>query len=177
MPFGGRYIYKATWYVWVNPQTDQPQTVPLLAGDLASMRRLRDKDLDTREATTRTVRTADNIHEQRLAVNSQDWPALRELQGRMIEDGSLGEILSGFHGLPYAYIQDVISELPNRPMRFRFQQDAERIKQLSRRLSQAQESLGRQMTHWVMLQTGVPNDAPQRALEQAESRLANLMRP
>ena len=174
MPFGGRYIYKATWYVWVNPQTGEPQTVPLLAGDLASMRRLRDKDLDTREATTRNIRTADNIHEQRRAVRDQDWPALRELQAGMIEDGSLGEILSGFHGLTYANIQDVIPELPNRQMRFRFQRDAKRITELSRRLRQAQKSLGDQLTHWVMLQTGVPSDAPQRALEQAESRLANL---
>ena len=34
MPFGNGYIYKATWFVWVNPQTGQSQTVPLLAGDL-----------------------------------------------------------------------------------------------------------------------------------------------
>ena len=99
MPFGGRYIYKATWYVWRNPQSGQPQTVPLLAGDLASMRRIRNKDLDTRQATTRSVRTADNIQEQRRAIQRQDWPALQELQARMMEDGSLGEILSGFHGL------------------------------------------------------------------------------
>ena len=174
MPFGDRYIYKATWYVWVNPQSDRPQTAPLLVGDLASMRRLRDRDLATRNATTRNVRTADNLQQQRSAIARQDWPALQELQARMIEDGSLGEVLSGFHGLPYAYIQDVVSELPNRPMRFRFQQDAERIKETSRRLRQAQASLGRQLTNWVMLQTGVPNDAPPRALQQAESRLADL---
>ena len=174
MPFGDRYIYKPTWYVWRHPQSGQPQTVPLLAGDLASMRRLRDRDLDTREATTRNVRTADNIHEQQQALQRQDWPALQQLQARMIEDGSLGEILSGFHGLPYAEIEEVIPGLPNRPMRFRFQRDAQQIQQLNRRLRQAHASLGQQLTNWVMLQTGVPNNAPQLALQQAERRLANL---
>ena len=174
MPFGDRYIYKATWYVWRNPQTRQPQTVPLLAGDLASMRRIRNKDLDTRQATTRSVRTADNIQERRQAIQRQDWPALQELQARMIEDGSLGEILSGFHGLPYADIQEIIPDLPNWPLRFQFQRDAQRIQQLDRRLRQAQASLGQQLTHWVMLQTGVPNNAPQLALQQAQQRLAVL---
>ncbi len=174
MPFGGQYIYKATWYVWRNPQTGRPQTVPLLAGDLASMRRLRDRDLDTREATTRSVRTADNIQEQRRAVQRQDWPALQELQSRMIEDGSLGEILSGFYGLPYADVQEIIPDLPNRPMRFRFQQDAQEVRRHERRLRRAQASLGQQLTNWVMLQTGVPNNAPQLALQQAQQRLANL---
>ena len=174
MPFGGRHIYKATWYVWINPQSGLPQTVPLLTGDLASMRRLRDRDLDTRQATTRGVRTADNIQEQRRAIQRQDWPALQGLQARMIEDGSLGEILSGFYGLPYADIQEIIPDLPNRPMRFRFQRDAQRIQQLSRRLRQAHSSLGQQLTAWVMLQTGVPNNAPQMALQQAQNRLASL---
>ena len=174
MPFGGRYIYKATWYVWRNPQSGQPQTVPLYAGDLVAMRRLRNKDLNTRQATTRSVRTADNIQEQRQAIQRRDWPALQELQARMIEDGSLGEILSGFHGLPYADIEEVILNLPTRPIRFQFQREAKQIQQLSRRLRQAQASLGNQLQSWVMLQTGVPNNAPQLALQQAQQRLANL---
>ena len=174
MPFGNGYVYKATWYVWRNPQSGEPQTVPLFAGDLASMRRLRDRDLATRRATTRSVRTADNIGEQRRAIQRHDWPALQELQARMIEDGSLGEILSGFHGLPYADIQDIIPDLPNRPMRFQFQRDAQRVQQLDRRLRQAQAALAQQLTAWVMLQTGVPNNAPQMALQQAQRRLASL---
>ena len=173
-PLGVWYIYKATWYVWRNPQSGQPQTVPLLAGDLASMQRLRNKDLDTRQATTRSVRTADNIQEQRRAIQRQDWPALQELQTTMIQDGSLGEILSGFHGLPYADLQEIIPDLPNKPMRFKFQKDAQNIRQLDRRLRQAQASLGQQLQSWVMLQTGVPNNAPQLALQQAQQRLANL---
>lgn len=174
MPFGNGYIYKTTWYVWRNPQSGEPQTVPLPAGDLASMRRLRDRDLTTREATTRSVRTADNIEEQRQAIQRRDWPALQELQAGMIEDGSLGEILSGFHGLPYADIQEIIPDLPSRPMRFQFQRDAQRVQQLDRRLRQEQAALGRQLTAWVMLQTGVPNNAPQMAIQQAQRRLESL---
>ena len=118
MPFGGTYIYKTTWYVWVNPQSRFPQTVPLFAGDLASMRRLRDRDLSTREATTRSVSTADNIGEQQQAFQRQDWTALQAIQARMVEDGSLGEILSGHHGIPYADIQEIIPQLQNYPMLF-----------------------------------------------------------
>ncbi len=174
MPFGGEYIYKATWYVWVNPQSNHPQTVPLFAGDLASMRMLRSRDLSTREATTRSVRTAENIEEQRRAVQNQDWPSLQQIQSRMVGDGSLGEILSGFHGIPYADIQEIIPQLQNYPMLFQFQRDARRVQQLNRRLRQAQASLGQQLRNWVMLQTGVPNNAPQLALQQAQQRLTNL---
>ncbi len=174
MPFGGTYIYKATWYVWRNPQSGVPQTVPLAVGDLASMRRLRERDLETREGTARSVRTADNIQEQRLALQRQDWTALQQLQARMGEDGSLGELLSGFHGLPYADIQEVIPELQNRPLLFQFQRDAQRIQQLQRRLIREQASLSQQLTRWVMLQTEVPPNAPQMALQQAQQRLSSL---
>ena len=138
------------------------------------MRRLRDRDLNTRESTTRSIRTAHDIEEQRRAIQDQDWSALQEIQARMTEDGSLGEILSGLHGIPFAEIQDVIPELPNRAMLFQFQRDAQQVQDLSRRLRQAQASLSQQLMSWVMLQTGVPSNAPQLALQQAQYRLANL---
>jgi len=174
MPFGNGIIYKTTWYVWTNPQTGQPQTVPLPVGDLESMKRLRDKDLNTREGTARSVRTANNIEEQRQAIQRQDWSSPQTIHSRMIEDGSLGEILSGFHGLPYADIQDVIPQLQNHAMLFQFQRNAQNVQQISRRLIQEQAALGQQLTAWVMLQTGVPSNAPQLALQQAQDRLANL---
>ncbi len=174
MPFGGRYIYKATWYIWINPNTHEPQTVPLPVGDLASMRRLRSQDLSTRESTTRSVRAADNVEEQRQAILRQNWAALQSIHARMIDDGSLGEILSGFHGLPYADIQEVIDQLPTRSMLFQFQRDAKIVRQHERRLTRAYAKLGQQLTRWVMLQTGVPSNAPQAALQQAQQRLASL---
>lgn len=174
MPFGGQYIYKDTWYVRINAQTGQAQTVPLPVGDLASMQRLRARDRDTRKETSRSVDTAHNIEEQRQALKRQDWASLQEINGRMIEDESLGEILSGFHGLPYVDIQNVIDKLPSQHAIFRFQKDAKQIRQLDRRLRQAYMSLGRQLTNWVMLQTGVPSNAPQAALKQAQQRLDQL---
>ncbi len=174
MPFGRAYIYKSPWYIWINPQSGQPQTVPLPVGDLASMRRLRAQDLDTRQATTRSVQAADHIEEQRQALQRQDWHALREVHGRMIEDGSLGELLSGYYGLPYEDIPDLIDQLASRGVLFQFQRQARYIRRHNRRLSQAYTAFGRQLTNWAMLQTGVPNNAPQLALQQAQGRLANL---
>ncbi len=174
MPFGNTYLYKATWYVWRNPQTHQPQAVPLESGDLASMRRLRDRDLDTRQATNRSIRAADNIEEQRRAVANQDWQALQAVHARMIEDGSLGEILSGYFGLPYADIQEIIPQIASSGSMFQFQRNAARITNLQRRLLQQQNQLGNQLTKWVMLKTGVPNNAHQLALQQAQQRLAGL---
>ena len=174
MPFGNTYIYKATWYVWRNPQTGDPQAVPLPSGDLAPMRRLRDRDLDTRQATNRNIRAADNIEEQRRAVTRRDWRSVRAIQARMIEDGSLGEILSGYYGLPYADIQEVIPQLSNQRGLFQFQRAAQDIVNLERRLRQRYEVLGSQLTNWAMLQAGVPADAPIQALQQAQQRLAGL---
>ena len=173
-PLGGGTFTRLRGMSGEIPNLANHRRFLLLAGDLASMRRIRNKDLDTRQATTRSVRTADNIQEQRQAIQRRDWYALQALHARMIEDGSLGEILSGFHGLPYADIQDIIPDLQNKPLRFQFQRDAQRIQQLDRRLRQAQASLGNQLQSWVMLQTGVPNNAPQLALQQAQQRLAVL---
>ena len=174
MPFGNTYVYKATWYVWINPQTNRPQIVPMVSGDLTSMRSLRDRDLDTRQATNRSIRTAHNIEEQRRAVARNDWTAIQAIHSRMIDDGSLGEILSGYHGLPYADIQEIIPQLSNQRGMFEFQRAAYDVDNLQRRLRQRREVLGRQLTNWVMLQTGVPNNAPQLALQQAQQRLAGL---
>ena len=174
MPFGNGYIYKAFSYVWVNPNTGQPQVVPLPSGDLAPMRMLRDRDLNTRQSTNRSIRAAHNIHEQRQALARRDWQSLQTIQSRMIEDGSLGEILSGYHGLPYADIQEIIPQLANTGGMFQFQKDAKDVRKLERRLMQRKASLAQQLTNWVMLQTGVPNNAPQLALQQAQQRLSNL---
>ena len=174
MPFGHTYIYKALSYVLINSQTHQPQVVVLPSGDLASMRRLRDQDLETRQATSRNIRAAHNIEEQRQAIARRDWQALRAIQSRMIEDGSLGEILSGYHGLPYAEIQDIIPQLANRGTMFQFQRNASRVSSLQRRLIQQQNQLAQQLTRWVMIQTGVPNNVLQLVLQDAQRRLANL---
>ena len=174
MPFGNVYIYKAFSYVWINPNTNHPQVVPLPSGDLAPMRQLRDRDLDTRQTTNRSIRAAHNIQEQRQALARRDWRSLRAIQSRMIEDGSLGEILSGYYGLPYADIQDIMPQLANQSGLFQFQRDAKDVRELERRLMQRKASFAQQLTSWVMLHTGVPGNAPQLALQQAAQRLTSL---
>lgn len=174
MPFGGTFIYKATWYVWINPDSNLAQIVPLPTDDLVRMRNLRDKDFNTRQGTVRTVRTADNIVQQRRAIERQDWLDLQAILSRMSEDESLGEILSGWYGLPYADIQEIIPQLADDQGMFQFQRNASRIRDLQRRLESEQAQLANQLNSWVMLQTGVPSNAPQLALRQAQRRLADL---
>ena len=174
MPFGDTYLYKALWYVWINPKTGKPQTVPLPSGDLASMRQLRDRDLATRKSTTRSIRAAHNIEDQRQAVARKDWQALQIVQSRMTEDGTMGELLSGFHGLPYADIQNIMPQLANENGMHKFQRVAKDVRKLENRLIKRKAVFAQQLTNWVLLQTGVPSNAHVLALQQAQQRLAAL---
>jgi len=174
MPFGGTYYYKVTWYTWRNPQTNNCQIVPMVSLDLGRMRRLRDQDLATRRATTRSIRAAHNIEEERDAIARQDYVALQNIQARMVEDESLGEILSGWHGLPYADIEEIIPQLPGylqAGTMFNFQRAAGNIRRINQRLRQEQANLASQLSNWVILQTGLPNNAPQLALQDAVARV------
>jgi len=174
MPFGRIYIYKVTWYTWHNPQTGICQIVPMVSLDLGRMRVLRDGDLDTRRATTRSIRAAHDIEQERDAIARQDFQALQSTQARMVEDESLGEILSGWHGLPYADIEEIIPQLPGylqRNAMFNFQRMAGNIRSINRRLRQEQARLASQLSNWVILQTGLPSNAPQLALQDAIARV------
>lgn len=174
MPFGQIYVYKVTWYTWPNPQTGNCQIVPMVNLDLKRMRDFRDGDLNTRRATARSVRTAHNIEEERRAIARQDYQSLQNVQARMVEDESLGEILSGWHGLPYADIEAIIPQLPEYmqgSMRYSFQQAAGNIRRINRRLREEQAKLAAQLSNWVILQTGLPNNAPELALQDAITRI------
>ncbi len=180
MPFGRIYVYKVTWYTWCNPQTGDCQIVPMMSLDLGRMRSIRDSDLATRRATTRSIRAAHDIEEERQAIARQDYQALQAIQARMVDDESLGEILSGWHGLPYADIQDIIPQLPgylHGSMRLSFQHAAENIQRISRRLRQEQSKLASQLSNWVILQTGLPTNAPQLALQDAITRITAAGNP
>jgi hypothetical protein len=180
MPFGRIYIYKITWYTWINPQTGNCQIVPMVSIDLGRMRRLRDGDLDTRRATTRSIRAAHDIEEEQQAIARRDYQALQAIQARMVEDESLAEILSGWHGLPYADIEEIISQLPDYQqgsIRYGFQDTANKIKRINQRLRQEQSRLASQLSNWVILQTGLPSDAPQLALQDAITRVAAINSP
>ena len=177
VPFGRIYVYRTLWYVWVNSQTGDAQTVPLFAGDLVPMQRLRDKDLATRRATARSIRTAANIEEQRQAVERGDYRTLQAIHEQMAEDETLGEILTGLHGIVYADIEEILPQLPDSTfggLRLSFQQTAREIRRYQRRLKQAQARVSRELMTWVMLQTGLPRDAQQLALQDAAERLQGL---
>ena len=180
MPFGQIWVYKVTWYTWINPETGNCQIVPLVSLDLGRMRQVRDRDLNTRQATTRSIRAAHNIEEERGAIARQDYQALQYIQARMLEDGSLGEILSGLHGLPYAELEEILPQLPNGTfgnMRISFQRTAGNINRLQHKLRQEQARISRELSSWVMLQTGLPNDAPQLALHDAVTRVTVMGSP
>ena len=72
MPFGNLFIYKAVWYTWLNPTVGKTCTVPVCLTDLAPMRRWRDRYLETRTRSTRSVRAADNLIRQQKALNRGD---------------------------------------------------------------------------------------------------------
>jgi len=180
MPFGQIFVYKITWYTWLNPQTGHCQIVPMVSLDLSRMRQLRDQDLDTRRATARSIRTAHNIEEEWRTIERQDYQALQDVQARMVEDESLGEILSGWHGLPYADIEEIIPQLAGHlqgSTRYSFQQAAANITRIHRRLRQEQTRLASQLSSWVILQTGLPNNAPQLALQDAITRITTAGGP
>ena len=176
-PFGRIWVYKVTWYVWVNPQTGKAQTVPIPNVDLQGMRNRRDKELNTRTGTTRSIRTAHDIEDQRDAIARRDFQDLKAIQERMLEDDSLGEILSGLHGLPFADIKEILPQLPDATfgnLRFEFQQTAQKINRLQNQLRQEHARISNQLKDWVMLQTGLPNNAHQLALQDAADRLSRM---
>lgn len=175
--FGRIYLYKALWYVWTNPGTGESQTVPLVTGDLAPMRRARDKDLATRQNTARSIRAASDIEEQRQAIQRGDYRSLQAIHERMADDEALGEILTGLHGMPYAEIQEILPQLPDQTfgnLTLSFQQTAREIKRYQRRLRQAQARVSRELMNWVMIQTGLPSNAQELALQDAADRLSSL---
>lgn len=178
MPFGDIWIYKAIWYVLRNAKSGDPQIVPILTSDLASMQRFNKKYMATREASARSIDTALNIGEQRKAIAKQDIQAIDAIESRMLGDGSFGEIISGLNGLPYVDIEQILPQLPGREfgpkMKLDFQQSAKRIKDLQRRLRKEEVKATRQLAKWVMMKTGLPNNARQLALQDAANRLSNL---
>ena len=176
-PFGRIWVYKVTWYVWINPQTGEAQTVPIPSGDLRSMRERRDKELDTRTGTSRSIRAAHDIEDEKKAIQQQGFQDLRAVQQRMLEDGSLGEILSGLHGLPYADIEAILPRLPDAnfaSVKLNFQRTARKIRRLQNELQKEHERISDQLMNWVMLQTGLPSNAAQLAFQDAQHRLSRL---
>ncbi|MXY60196.1 MAG: hypothetical protein F4Y96_07080 [Chloroflexi bacterium] len=180
MPFGGIYVYKTMWYVWVNPNTGNAQTVPLFAGDLVPMQRFNDKYMTTRSATTRKIHAASWEQERIQAIQRGDSSTLRAIHEKMMEDGSTSEILTGLYGIPYADFEEVLLQLPDRSFggkTLSFQQSAKAIKDLQKKLRQEQARVNEQLLNWVKVQTQLPHNAQILALQDAADRLQRLPTP
>ena len=175
-PFGGIFLYKALWYVWRNPQSNIDQTVPLFSTDLQGMRRYRDKYLGTLTSTTRGIRAGHDLQELSDARRRGDTQAIQAIEQRMVEDGALGEVLSGYHGLPYADIEEIMLQLPSYlgGNRFQFQQSAKKIQKLENQIQKEMGKIANQLSAWVRAQTGLPPNASQLALADAQARLSKL---
>lgn len=177
-PFGNIFVYKAVWYTWPNPATGTTCIVLVCNTDLVPMRRWRGKYLETRAATTRSVRAADNLVRQDRALARQDMQEMRNIQAGMVQDGTLSEVVTGLLGVPYVEVADMLNLLsqgsPYGSAQFNFTQQAQRIRQLENRLAGEQAAIVRSLSNLIAIRQGLPGNAQQLALQDASQRLANL---
>ena len=175
-PFGSIFVYKATWYVLRNPQNGLNQPVPLFNSDLRSMRDYRDRYLDTLTSTTRGIRAAHDVQEFRDAEARGDLQGAQNIRSRMFSDGALGELLTGYYGIPYAEIPQILDQLAlgNDTSLFRFQRTAQRMLRLQNDLLRSAAQLTEELTRLAQVQGDVPANAQQLALTDADDRLSNL---
>ena len=175
-PFGTIFVYKATWYVLHNQQNGLNQPIPLFNADLRSMREYRDRYLDTLTSTTRGIRAAHDEQELRDAEGRGDLPGARNIRSRMFSDGALGELLTGYYGIPYADIPQILDQLAlgNGSNLFRFQRTARKMIQLQNDLLRNSAILTEELKRLALVQGDVPANAQQLALTDAANRLSNL---
>ena len=177
-PFGNIFVYKAVWYTWLNPATGRACTVLVCNTDLVPMRRWRDRYLETRIGTTRSVRAADNLDRQDRALARQDMQQVRNIQAGMVQDGTLSEVVTGLLGVPYVDVADMLSLLsqgnPYGSAQFNYTRQAQRIRELENRLAHEQVAIVRSLSNLIAARQGLPRNAQQLALQDARDRLANL---
>jgi len=177
MPFGNIFIYKTVWYTWLNPAVGKTCTVPVCNTDLTPMRRWRDKYLETRTRSTRSVRAADNLIRQGKALNRGDKKEVHQIQHGMVEDGTLGEIVTGLLGVPYVEVPTMLNELskgnPYGSAKFNFSRQAQKIMDLEQRLADEQTKVVKSLTNLISARQQLPSNARQLALQDAKNRLAN----
>ena len=84
----------------------------------------------------------------------------------MFSDGALGELLTGYYGIPYAEIPQILDQLAlgNGSNLFRFQND----------LLRSSAFLTEELKRLAEVQGDVPANAQQLALTDAANRLSNL---
>ncbi len=177
-PFGNIFLYKAVWYTWPNPTTGTTCTVLVSNTDLVPMRRWRDRSLETRIGTTRSVRAADNLVRQNRALARQAMQEVRNIQAGMVQDGTLSEIVTGLLGVPYVDVADMLNLLsqgnPYGSVQFNFTRQAQKIRQLETKLADEQVRIVHSLANLISARQDLPQNAKQLALQDARNRLANL---
>jgi hypothetical protein len=177
-PFGNIFVYKAVWYTWLNPATGRTCTVLLCHTDLVPMRRWRDRYLQTRTGTTRSVRAADNLIRQDRALARQDMQQVRNIQAGMVQDGTLSEVVTGLLGVPHVDVADMLSLVsqgsPYGSAQFNFTCQAQKIRELEHKLAHEQAAIVRSLSGLIAARQSLPGNALQLALQDASDRLANL---
>ncbi len=177
-PFGNIFVYKAVWYTWLNPATGRTCTVLVCQTDLVPMRHWRDRYLEKRIETTRSVRAADNLIRQDRALTRQDMQQVKNIQAGMAQDGTLSEVVTGLLGVPYVDVADMLSLLsqgsPYGSVQFNFTRQAQRIRELDNRLAHEHAAIVRSLSNLIAARQSLPTNALQLALQDANERLANL---
>ena len=177
-PFGNIFVYKAVWYTWLNPATGSTCIVLVCQTDLVPMRRWRDKYLETRANTTRSVRAADNLIRQDRALAAHDMQQVRNIQAGMVQDGTLSEVVTCLLGVPYVDVPDMLSLLsqgsPYGSVKFNFTRQAKKIKELEHKLAHEQAAIVRSLSNLIAARQSLPGNALQLALQDANDRLTNL---
>lgn len=177
-PFGSIFVYKAVWYTWLNSATGRASVVLVCHTDLLPMRQWRDRYLETRTATTRSVRAADNVIRQDAALARHDTQAAKTIQSGMVQDGTLSEIVTALLGVPYVEVAAMLDLLsagnPYCSVQFSFTRQAQKVRQLEERLADEQAAIVRSLSHFIAVRQGLPLNAGRLALQDARDRLANL---
>lgn len=177
-PFGNIFLYKAVWYTWPNPSTGKTCTVLVCNTDLVPMRLWRDKYLETRTRTTRSVRAADNLVRQNKALKAGNMEEVNRIQAGMLPDGTLSEVITGLLGIPYVDVPTMLTLLsqgnPYGRVKYNFTRQAQQIKKLEHRLAHEQSAIVRSLSNLIAARQVLPRNACQLALQDARDRLANL---
>lgn len=177
-PFGNIFVYKAVWYTWVNSKTGKPCIVLICDTDLSPMRQWREKYLNTRKATTRSVNAADNVIRGKKALKRKNMEAVKRIQEEMVKDGTLSEVITGLLGVPHVDVPSMLELLsdgnPYGSVKYQFTQQAQKIRQLEDRLADEQIKIVGSLSRFVAIKQELPSNAAKLALQDAKQRLDNL---
>ena len=96
----------------------------------------------------------------------------------MVNDGTLGEIVTGLLGVPYVEVPSMLNELskgnPYGRAKFNFSRQAQKIMDLEQKLADEQAKVVQSLSNLIAVRQELPPNARQLALRDAKNKLANL---